>query len=263
MSPSHYVSCSQVPFDTCDSMGGAGLPASGCLGSVLPDFEIYKANLETHRSATLVRFAVKNWMHKATTLTQSRTTGSQKAIWSLVCSPQREAGTLVYFVPQRQSYLTVCATKPGGQGLFQHHLNDLFGTFQRKNKNSLLTLFNLVKSKNDKICRGGSLSENTPSNRDHQEDFLRAPFWRVSRDKSLLWNQDAELTSFKIMCVNKCAEEIVSRNYEEIRLNYLIFQNGTSQSCHNRVRRQCQKIQEKQFYLCFSVGVETKILTGQ
>lgn len=135
------VPCSQVPFAMCDSMRGAGLPASGCLGSVLPDFAIYKANSEPHRSATFVRFAVKNWTHKATTLIQPQTTGSQKAIWSPGSSPQREAGTLSYFVPHGQSYLTLCATKPGSQGLFQHCLNDLFDIWHRSKKKKSVDTF--------------------------------------------------------------------------------------------------------------------------
>lgn len=70
----------------------------------------------------------------------------------------------------------MCTTKPGGQGLFQHQLNDLFGTFQRKKKSADTFPLSKSQEKHDKICRGGSLSENIPGKRDSQEDFLRALF---------------------------------------------------------------------------------------
>ena len=56
------------------------------------------------------------------------------------------------------------------------------------------------------ICRGGILSENTPGNRDNQEDFLRTLFWRVSRDKFAMndYQRQKQMPAENNPAISKC-----------------------------------------------------------
>lgn len=185
MSPSQCISHLQVPFDISDSTGEGGLPASGCSGSGLPEFAIYEANLEPHGSTAFLLFAFKT-KHTKQQLWHNR----QQQIHnkqSKVLSPLHRLEYLcIWFHKDRDACLCVRQNLVASSS-FHTSLMTYLAPFKEK-KTTTADTFPPSKSqgKLNKIC-GGGLSDLTPGNKDNHEDFLRALFWRVSRDKSLLW----------------------------------------------------------------------------
>lgn len=187
MSHSQSVSHSQVPFDTSDSMGEAGLPAFGCSGSVLQSLQFMKPTQSVAEVQYLCYLLLKTkrtkqqlWQHQ-----QQQVHGKQCE--ALPPSHREKLEHLhILFHEDRDTWLCV-PQHLVDKGSFNTSFDTFFDTFQRKKKYSADS-FPSSKSqeKHGKIWRGGSLLDNAPRNRGNQEDFLRALFWRVSRDKSLL-----------------------------------------------------------------------------
>lgn len=214
MSPSQYISCSQVPFDKSDSAGELVFLLSEAQWASFQALQFMKPtqSLAEVQHLCYLMLKTKHRKHQLWHNHQQQVHRKQFEVPSPLHREKLEH-LRILFHNDRDTWLCVPQNLVARNSL-NTSLMSYLAPFKEKKKKSTDT-FPPSKSqeKHDKICRGGSLSENTPGNMDNQEYFPRELFWRVSRDKSLLWmiisNQNScqlkTIQSFPSVC-SHCLE---------------------------------------------------------